>query len=652
MKKGFDGLRGWQKTLGGIVLIALLANVSTIAAEKPKKIISTKENRLSAFEITEGDRAFIELREAAKRNDIARTQTLAASLASYPYDDYVAYFRIKPQLFDSAGSARADTNADSQVMTFLNQYQGTALADRMRNDWLLVLGKRKDWSRFDIEYPKFVLDDDTQVKCYALQSKLAQGENPTKVSIDARAILLDPRYFGQACQELVPALVAAGGMTQSEGKAIGRAATEMGFDTMSRRLGGEDPIADIVKVAKTDPAKAFKDFSQNASRYSKENQAVAWGVIGQFLAKKLDPNADDAYRLQQGLGYNELLSTEGQEWKVRAGLRAKDWTLVKNAIEGMNPAVRSKDPAWTYWYARALKVDGQNEKARENLELLAEQYHFYGQLAREDLGKSNQVPARTKVSDAEIELMSQRKGFIRGERLYAMNLRFEGNREWNWELRNMTDKQLLASAEYAKRIGLYDRVVNTADRTKQEHDFSLRYPTPYRDELSPIAKQIDLNLAWTYGLIRQESRFIMNASSSVGASGLMQVMPNTAKYVAKKIGMTAYTNDKLVDTNTNLTLGSNYLNMVLADLDGSWVLASAAYNAGPSRSKTWREKLTSPTEGAIFAETIPFNETRAYVKNVLANATYYSSVIHGQTASLKQRLGVINPKVANASELP
>jgi soluble lytic murein transglycosylase len=652
VKKGFDGLRGWQKTLGGIVLIALLANASTIAAEKPKKIISTKENRLSAFEITEGDRAFIELREAAKRNDIARTQTLAASLASYPYDDYVAYFRIKPQLFDSAGSARADTNADSQVMTFLNQYQGTALADRMRNDWLLVLGKRKDWSRFDIEYPKFVLDDDTQVKCYALQSKLAQGENPTKVSIDARAILLDPRYFGQACQELVPALVAAGGMTQSEGKAIGRAATEMGFDTMSRRLGGEDPIADIVKAAKTDPAKAFKDFSQNASRYSKENQAVAWGVIGQFLAKKLDPNADDAYRLQQGLGYNELLSTEGQEWKVRAGLRAKDWTLVKNAIEGMNPAVRSKDPAWTYWYARALKVDGQNEKARDNLELLAEQYHFYGQLAREDLGKSNQVPARTKVSDAEIELMSQRKGFIRGERLYAMNLRFEGNREWNWELRNMTDKQLLASAEYAKRIGLYDRVVNTADRTKQEHDFSLRYPTPYRDELSPIAKQIDLNLAWTYGLIRQESRFIMNASSSVGASGLMQVMPNTAKYVAKKIGMTAYTNDKLVDTNTNLTLGSNYLNMVLADLDGSWVLASAAYNAGPSRSKTWREKLTSPTEGAIFAETIPFNETRAYVKNVLANATYYSSVIHGQTASLKQRLGVINPKIANASELP
>ncbi|WP_231970107.1 transglycosylase SLT domain-containing protein [Polynucleobacter necessarius] len=537
-------------------------------------------------------------------------------------------------------------------MAFLNQYQGTALADRMRNDWLLVLGKRKDWARFDAEYAKFVLNDDTQVKRYSLLSKLSQGENPTKLVMDSRSVLLDPSYFGQACQELVPSLVAAGGMSPSEAKAIGCAASERGYDTMARRIGGEDPIADIVKAAKADPAKAYRDFSQNVSRYSKENQTVAWGVIGQFLAKTLDPNADDAYRLQQDLGYNELLSVESQEWKVRAGLRAKDWVLVKNAIDGMNPVVRAKDPAWTYWYGRALKAEGQDAKAKDSFELIADQYNFYGQLAREELGKSNHAPAKTQVTEQEIDAMARCKGFVRGERLYAMNLRFEGNREWNWELRNMTDKQLLAAAEYAKRINLYDRVVNTADRTKQDHDFSLRYPTPYKEELSPIARQIDLNLAWAYGLIRQESRFIIHAASSVGASGLMQVMPNTAKYVAKKIGMTNYTNDKLSDTNTNLTLGSNDLNMVLIDLDGSWVLASAAYNAGSSRSKAWREKLSGPTEGAILAETIPFTETRVYVKNVLSNANYYSSVMNGQTQSLKQRLGVIAPKAATQSELP
>ena len=640
----------WAK----ILVLGLALGASNSYAEKLKKpsLPKSYESKVAPAEITDTDRMFIDLREAAKKNDVFRTQQLSSNLVNYPFDDYVAYFRIKPQLFDSAGGARNDYGADAQVVAFLNQYQGTALADRMRNDWLLVLGKRRDWARFDMEYAKFVLDDDTQVKCYSLLSKLSQGENPTKLAIDSRAVLLDPSYFGQACQELVPSLVAAGGMSPSEAKAIGRAASERGYDTMARRLGGEDPIADIVKAVKADPSKAYRDFSQNASRYSKENQAVAWGVIGQFLAKKLDPNAYDAYRLQQELGYNELLSVESQEWKVRAGLRAKDWALVKNAIDGMNPAVRAKDPAWTYWYGRALKAEGQDAKAKDSFEIIADQYNFYGQLAREELGKSNNAPAKTKVTEQEIDAMASRKGFIRGERLYSMNLRFEGNREWNWELRNMTDKQLLAAAEYAKRINLYDRVVNTADRTKQEHDFSLRYPTPYKEELSPIARQIDLNLAWAYGLIRQESRFIMNAASSVGASGLMQVMPNTAKYVAKKIGMPNYTNDKLSDTNTNLTLGSNYLNMVLIDLDGSWVLASAAYNAGPSRSKAWREKLSGPTEGAIFAETIPFTETRVYVKNVLSNANYYSSVMSGQPQSLKQRLGVITPKAATQSELP
>ena len=637
-----------------IVILGLALNAPQIFAEKTKKpsLPKSYDSKAAPAEVTDTDRMFIDLREAARKNDVFRTQQLSSSLANYPFDDYVAYFRIKPQLFDSAGGARNDYGADAQVVAFLNQYQGTALADRLRNDWLLVLGKRKDWARFDVEYAKFVLDDDTQVKCYSLLSKLSQGENPTKLALDSRAILLDPSYFGQACQELVPSLVASGGMTPSEAKAFGRAASERGFDTMAKRLGGDDPVGEIVKAAKADPSKAYRDFLQTSSRYSKENQAVAWGVIGQFLAKKLDPNADDAYRLQQELGYNELLSVESQEWKVRAGLRAKDWALVKNAIDGMNPVVRNKDPAWTYWYGRALKAEGQDAKAKDSFEMIADQYNFYGQLAREELGKSNHAPARTKVTEQEIDVMANRRGFIRGERLYAMNLRFEGNREWNWELRNMTDKQLLAAAEYAKRINLYDRVVNTADRTKQEHDFSLRYPTPYRDELSPIARQIDLNLAWAYGLIRQESRFIINASSSVGASGLMQVMPNTAKYVAKKIGMTSYTSDKLSDTNTNLTLGSNYLNMVLVDLDGSWVLASAAYNAGPSRSKAWREKLTSPTEGAIFAETIPFNETRTYVKNVLSNANYYSSVMNGQVQSLKQRLGVIAPKAATQTELP
>jgi soluble lytic murein transglycosylase len=426
----------------------------------------------------------------------------------------------------------------------------------------------------------------------------------------------------------------------------------MNLETIGKRIGGEDPIAAVVRSARTDASKTYREFLQSNTRFSKEDQAMAWAVIGQFLAKRLDRNAIDAYRRQQQLGFDAFLSTESQEWKVRTALRAHDWQLTKDTIEKMNPAVRQRDPAWTYWYGRAYKELGNSELSNLQFKELEDQYHFYGQLAREELGKPILIPAKVKVSETEIKGMAVRNGFVRGEHFYAMNLRFEGNREWNWELRGMSDKQLLAAAEYAKRINLYDRTVNTADRTKGEHDFSLRYPTPFKEQLSPIAKNIDLNLAWAYGLIRQESRFITNASSSVGASGLMQVMPNTAKYVAKKIGMNSYTNERLKDTQTNLTLGSHYLNMVLQDLDGSWVLASAAYNAGPSRPKSWREKLTQSTEGAIFVESIPFNETRTYVKNVLANATYYSLLMDGKSSTMKQRLGTIQPKTAVLSELP
>jgi soluble lytic murein transglycosylase len=622
------------------------------AVAKNVSPVKIGENQLIEASISDADKIFIALRDAARKNDIQRTQQLSGSLSNYPYSDYVRYFQLKPQMFDKGNEARADSNVDDEVRAFISTYDGSAIADRMRNDWLLVLGKRKDWNQFDREYPKFVLDDDTNVKCYSLQSRLSKYEDVRAIGQEALKIMIDPRQFGSACQELVPALVQVNGLSTSQARVLGRAAAEMNFETAGRRMGGDDPISGIVRAARADPSKTYRDFVQSSSRYSKEDQAAAWGVIGQFLAKRLDRDAIDAYRRQHQLGFNQLLSAETQEWKVRTALRAHDWLLVRESIESMNPVVRQRDPAWTYWYGRSLKELGDSEKSNAQFRLLEDQFNFYGQLAREELGKPIVIPPKAKVSNAEIKEISKRSGFSRAERFYAMNLRFEGNREWNWELRGMSDRQLLATAEYAKQIHLYDRTVNTADRTKGEHDFGLRYPMPFKEQLSPIAKNIDLNLAWAYGLIRQESRFITNASSSVGASGLMQVMPNTAKYVAKKIGMNSYTNERLKETQTNLTLGSHYLNMVLKDLDDSWVLASAAYNAGPSRPKSWRERLNQSTEGAIFVESIPFNETRTYVKNVLANASYYSLLMDGQTTPMKQRLGMIAPKTAVLSELP
>jgi len=233
-----------------------------------------------------------------------------------------------------------------------------------------------------------------------------------------------------------------------------------------------------------------------------------------------------------------------------------------------------------------------------------------------------------------------------------MNLRFEGIREWNWELRKMDERQHLAAAEFARQKDVLDRMVNTSDRTRVEVDFVQRFPTPFRSVMLTNTQALGLDMAWVYGLIRQESRFIMNARSHVGASGLMQIMPATARFVARKIGLDSFNPSRVNEIDTNILLGTNYLNMVLADLDGSQALASAAYNAGPGRPRAWRATLKRPVEGAIFAESIPFAETRGYVKNVLSNATYYAALFENNAQSLKGRLGVVAPKGYEASTLP
>ena len=218
-------------------------------------------------------------------------------------------------------------------------------------------------------------------------------------------------------------------------------------------------------------------------------------------------------------------------------------------------------------------------------------------------------------------------------------MRNEATREWLWTIRGMDDRKLLAAAELARRNEAWDRAISTADRTVLIHDFSVRYLAPYREVLAEKARSRDLEEPWVLGVIRQESRFISGARSSAGASGLMQVMRPTARWAAQRMRMKNFSWARLHEPELNASLGTYYLRHVLDQFDGSPVLAAAAYNAGPSRAKLWRG--TEPVEGAIFAETIPFAETRDYVKKVMANTVYYAAVLGIEPTSLKARLGVV-----------
>jgi soluble lytic murein transglycosylase len=233
--------------------------------------------------------------------------------------------------------------------------------------------------------------------------------------------------------------------------------------------------------------------------------------------------------------------------------------------------------------------------------------------------------------------------------MYRLDLRPEGVKEWSWALRGMSDRQLLAAAEIAQRNQIIDRSISAADRTKDEHNYKLRFPTPYADKIMPHSDRQNLDKAWVYGLMRQESRFVTNAKSNVGAAGLMQVMPATGKWVANKIGVKLGPGD-LHDPDTNVMLGTTYMRLVLESLDNHPVLASAAYNAGPGRARKWRD--VKPLEGAIYAETIPFSETRDYVKKVMSNAVFYQTIMTGSSPSLKVMLGTIGPKSGQSNGVP
>jgi soluble lytic murein transglycosylase len=313
------------------------------------------------------------------------------------------------------------------------------------------------------------------------------------------------------------------------------------------------------------------------------------------------------------------------------------------AVDAMS-AKESQDAAWRYWKARALKALGRVDEAEALLTPLAAEFSFYGQLAAEDLGGRGKSPAASyKPTREEVQAMSRMPGFQRALAFYRINLRFEGNREWSWTIRKMDDKQLLAAAEFARKSEIYDRAINTADRTRELHDFSMRYLAPYRDVMKSFVSQQQLDEAWVYGLIRQESRFIADVKSSAGAMGLMQLMPATARWVAQKVGLKDYRGGpQTANVETNLNLGTWYLKHVLDTLDNHPVLASAAYNAGPGRARAWR--ANEPMDAAIYAESIPFNETRDYVKKVMSNANYYGQQFGHTLLSLKERIGVIAPR--------
>jgi soluble lytic murein transglycosylase len=624
---------------------------------------------------TVGDERFLAARDAVRLGDRAKFERLAPELQGHDLQAYIEYWRIVLDI----------TTVDSgTVKAFLARYDNSYLAEKLRGEWLKQLGKQKRWGEFDAEYPA-LLQPDQELSCYALQSRHLRGDatmleaamplwltlvEPTEACYPVlEALILEKRVLADAvwarirrqleANKLAAARYSMNYLPPSQTPDAKLAAAivdkpmpwliKLPANFSASRMNRELAALAISRIARNDPRMAAEQLSRIENQLQASEKGWAWSQIGWQAAQRHMGEALDWYR-KAG---EAPLSDEVAQWKVRAALRAQDWAVVRTTIEKM-PAALAEQPAWIYWLGRAYRASGRLEEANVLFRKIAGQPNFYSNLADEELGRSIVAPPKaTATTRDELLQVNGNAGLQRSLALLRVNMRSEGVKEWNWALRGLNDRELLAASEVAQRAGVYDRAIAAADRTKSEHDYSLRYLSPYSEQVRPAARNQSIDDAWVYGLMRQESRFVTNAKSTVGASGLMQLMPATARWVAKKIGLQDFHQGRVNDTDVNVLLGTSYMRLVLESLDNHPVLASAAYNAGPGRARKWRADI--PLEGAIYAETIPFSETRDYVKKVMSNSVYYSTLFDGKPQSLKARLGTVRSRAdgdTKGEELP
>jgi soluble lytic murein transglycosylase len=609
------------------------------------------------------DADFAAARDAYRAGDAARLERIAPRLAGYLLEPYVAYWRLRLKLDDADPAA---------VRAFLERYADLPLAERLRGEWLKALGRRGEWTLFAAEYPKRVAED-VELACYAAQFRALHKEQAeAEGATDGSKFWFSGQEQPESCQPVFALLLAQGSLTVQDVWARFRLAHEAGNFRLAAKIAAalpltERPIAHEIervdrgaravlakgdfrfaspagrelalyaldRVAQSDAVAAREAWIGWRARLSPGERQYGNLLVAYNAARQLLPSANAWYREAEGAPFTEAQHA----WQVRAALRVGAWADVGAAIDAM-PAVQAQDSAWRYWKARALSAAGQTDDATRLFGGLATEHHFYGFLAAEALGATIAPVSEPLAPDpVALAAFGAREAVQRVVKLSALDLRADAQREWVAVVRGLDDEGLLLAASFAQAHRLYDREINTAERTHERHDFGLRYPTPYRTEVEDAAKENGLDTAFVYGLMRQESRFVSDITSGAGAVGLMQLMPPTARWVAHKTGRTSVRAPELADPELNIQLGTYYLRYVLDRLDGLQALGAAAYNAGPGRAQAWRGSV--PLEGAIYVETIPFNETRDYAKKVLANAMFYQARLGLRYVALKERLGVI-----------
>ena len=609
---------------------------------------------------------FLQAEKALQRGAMAEYGRLRARLQDYPLYPYLEYEEL---------TRRLDKAKAGEVERFLARYEATPLAPRLRARWLDQLAKQKRWK----DYLRFYrASQSISRRCHQLYALIATGRSAEALP-QVEDIWLHGKSRPRACDPVFDAWTAAGYRSQALTWRRIEKAMEAGQWRLAEYLGRDLSNTDRVwlkrwirlyrKPARADQVQRFAQ--AHPYREAMLSQAVRrlarWdGLEALELWQKLKPRypfTPDQVRRTEHYLVRNLVRTPGDagyrfirrvevgdtdlkvhEARTTAALMRQDWPQVLRWVNAM-PAQERQQLRWRYWLARALDATGEPAAAAAVYRQLANERDYYGFLAADRIGVAYHLEhAETPATEQCMRRIEQLDAVRRAQELFALERWTDARREWRDATRDMTPTQLQAAAKLAERRGWHDRAIFTLARTGYWDDLELRFPLKHADLVAENARLHGIDIAWVFAVMRQESAFMDNARSHAGAMGLMQLMPATARQVARNVLKTPPPRrQELYRPDTNIALGSAYLKQMKGRLGDSAVLATAAYNAGPHRVTRWLPETTLPAD--IWIEVVPFKETRGYLKRVLAYTVIYEKRMGRQPKRLQQRLHPVPPSV-------
>lgn len=643
-------MKNIRSIVAGLFIFAILTNTCAAATDNKQ------------FELR---KQFIAAEKALRANNKTEYQRLRAKLVDYPLLPYLEYIELRRNL---------STTPVNRINAFTERYKKMHLAKRLRSAYLKRLANKKSWNEYS-EYYQF--SDDIEKNCRYQIALYHTGYKEIALKSAAK-IWLHSHSLPKSCDPLFDYWMEADGPSNE----LAWQRFELAINARQHHLAkylirfmneSEHTLAHYWLSLRRDPLKVLRRAVPNPNHgyhntvrlYASTRTArVAPDKLDQVWSKMVALRNIDENLTQDAINtiaivlarkhndgalnwFNRLLeSTErsklSYEWHLRSLLRVQDWHEVRDTIEQL-PEEQKSSSQWRYWKARALEETGDSAYSELLYKELAKLRSYYGFLAADRIEQPYQFNVEIlQYTQTELDSIETLDAIKRMKELIALEREIDARREWYSLLSHLDNEELKKFSALLHQWGWHDRAILTMGRSNHRDDLEIRFPLLHQEAVKKEAAKYQLDPSLILAMIRQESAYNIRARSHAGARGLMQLMPGTAKNVAKSLKLPLKNNNKLYNAEFNIRLGSTYLSQMLNRFDNNSILATAAYNAGPHRVKRWLpENRALPAD--IWVDTIPFTETRGYVKNVHAYIAVYNHRQGKKPAMISQQMKPVGP---------